>query len=321
MNEQLIEGREFISLADIGQYEEEAIDGYHGERDANAGRSPLPHDIYQMRVQYVGWTIPDGNGGNIDIPAGTWEKRLAPSNGALYYMTHIKISSEGNKDGSHDGYERTENLMTLVNKTGTTGAQALLQGLGVDTIMLGTHKAQILACNEKLTGDGVLVGEEVDWESRLFDKEAVVKDKSGQPVPDGQGGYKKGVEVWRLRGMKNFPKNADGTFRHEIGLDDGYKLKSGEPLPSSLMPARAFLYHRRWVPQASLQVVEKQDNVEQQLQQSVDNVKAGLPANTPQAPATAARPPAAQAAAQAPPAPLGRPQPPAAPRRVTQPTR
>ena len=331
-----IEGREFISLADVGDYEEEVIEGYHGERDANAGRGPLPHDIYQMRVCYASRTVPDGSGGNTEIPAGVWEKRLAPSNGSLYYATSIKITSEGNKDGSHDGYERTENLMTLVSKGGTTGVQALLQALGIDTITLNSHQAQIRA-SSVLAGDGVLLGEEVDWEARLFDKEQPVKDKNGQAVPDGSGGYKKGVEVWRLRGMKNFPKNEDGSYRHEVNLDDGYKLKSGEPLPASLLPARAFNYHRKWVPQSALMKVEKQDGqLAEQMQQSVDNVKSGLSANTtpvvaqrPQTPPQAPQAPQAHQAAAAiggsPSVAAPRPaypgprrsQPPAAPRRVT----
>jgi len=317
--------QEFLSLADIGTYEEEIIEGYRGEVDANAGRPTPPHDVYLMNVCY---SETDMKGEPID-PMQRWLKKVSNSNGNVYYRAIIQITIAQALDQSIVGHVRREMVNTLVSKSGTTSAQALLQGFGVDTKMLNSHQAQVRALDEFLATGNSVVGEEVDWEARLWDKEALQFDKNGKAVVGPDGSQAKGVEVFRVRGMKNFPANQDGTYRPEITAnDDRYKLKNGEALPVSLLPARAFLYHRKWVPADSVQFAEDAGG----QQEAATDQQQQAPPPPPPPPAAPARPvvrgqappqqqqaPAApQQTAQQPARPAAPPARPAAPRRITQ---
>lgn len=295
-----VTGAEYFSLADAGQYEEEIIEGYRGDLDANAGAPPLPHDVYSTRVCYAdNW--PQKEGQELEAlasdPARRWRKQNA-KDGVLMYLTWITYTTENNSDPSHDKRERTEVLTTYPNKRGITGAQALLQGLGIDTVALNSHQAQMKALDEKLAGEGSFSGAELDWEATVYDKNAVQRDKSGNPVIDAATGEAKtGVELWTLRGMRKFPQNKEtNEYIPEIGPQDGftYKNAAGDMVP--VMEARARNFLRRWVP------ISKLTKLTNQLQQSVDNVqaqKATAPAaaqraaapNPPAAAAPAARPP------------------------------
>jgi hypothetical protein len=269
---------EFLGLGDLEQVEEILIENFNGAVDANASRGPLPHDNYLMLIEF---SDTDMAGEPLD-PARPFMNRLSDKSG-LYFMAYLKITSAGNAKAEHDGYTRIDRITTLCNRT-TTGVQAVLQALGVDTIALGSHKAQALALIREIGGRQVPIGEEIDWEARLWDKEAPRVDKDKKPVFKADGTQEMGMEVYRLRGMKNFPKNPDGTYRHGINLDDGYKLKNGDPLPTHLLPARAFNFHRRWIKVEDMQPVEKPDDVAEKLQQSITNVHEGKPASTPPPP-------------------------------------
>lgn len=298
--------REFISMNDLAQYEEEQLDGYRGELDANAAIPPLPHDVYLFNVRYAE-----------DDPAKRWEKRIAPKTGKLFFMANVKVESKNNTSAAYDGRSWTENVMTMVNTRGVTGAQALLQGLGVDTLLLNTHGAQIRALDEQLSGGSAMVGMETDWQARIFDKDAAKLDKDGKPVViDGKNVL--GQEKWQLRGMRNFPKliGADGQptgeYSHIIGKDDGYKMKDGTPIVDEV---RAFNVMRRWVPANSVVAAETQDQP-QDAGETVteETIAATAPVSAPvTAPVTTAAMPIAPAIVR----PAGRPAPPV--RRVAQP--
>jgi len=319
-------GAEYFSLADAGAYEDEIIEGYRGDLDANAALPPLPHDVYCVRVRYAdNWPQKDGQ--ELEPlaadPARRWRKQFAKDN-QLMYLTWITIKTENNTDPANDGRERTEVLTTYPNKRGMTGAQALLQGLGVDTISLNSHQAQMKALDAKLAGEGSLSGIEYDWEATVYDKNAVQLDKkTKQPIIDPATGEPKlGVELWSLRGMKKFPTDAAGEYVPEIGPKDGfsYRNAAGDVVP--VMEARARNFMRRWVPVSKL---NQASVLEQTLQESVQQVQQQQPQPAPQAAAATA--PARQQLAQPqttqhqqptqqpsrPAAPAGRP----APRRVT----
>jgi hypothetical protein len=259
-------GAEYFSMVDAASYEEEIIEGYRGDIDANAMLPPLPHDNYCVRIMYAEkW--PNGDVLAAD-PGRRWVKKIA-KDGGLLYMTWIRVVTENNANELFNGRERSEVLTTYATKQGTTATQALLQGLGVDTIMLNSHAAQIKAVDAVIGGEGGVAGAEYDWEATVFDKEAVQRDKQGNPIKDDEGNDKKGVERWRLRGMQKFPKNEDGTYRHEIVKADGFLMKGpdGAMIPVEQAYARNFI--RRWVPVGKLTATP----LEQQLAASVQQVQ------------------------------------------------
>lgn len=261
-------GREFISLTDVSQFEEEMIiEGYKGEKDANASRETLPHDNYIFSVRYAdSWPHSEGE---TPVPLASdpnarWVKKLA-KDGKVLWMTWLQVETRNNADPAHDGYSWTELITTYPTKQGTTATQALLQGLEVDTIMLNTHSSQVRALDEKLAGDGTLVGAEVDWIARYFDKAAIQKDKQGNPVIDSETNQQKtGVEIFRLRGMRRFPKYEDGNHRAMLTHADDSRIPEvnadGQPVE-----IRAFSEIRRWIPVGKLaQAGAGQDAVAEQ---------------------------------------------------------
>lgn len=304
--------REFISLVDVGQFEEEAlIEGYQGAKDANAQRVPLPHDNYVMRVRYAdNWPSKEGE---TPIPLASdpnarWIKSIA-KDGKELRQTWIYVETANNADEAVNGMGWTELITTYPTKQGTTAAQALLQGLEVDTLMLNTHGKQVQALDEKLAGDGSLVGAEIDWIARVFDKAATVKDKAGNPVQNPDGSLKTGVEVFRLRGMRKFPMEADGkthrfTLTHEDNVNIPETTAEGQPLE-----VRAFNEVRRWIPVSKLMSAgQGQDAV-------AETAPADTPSATPAAPAPVAQPRQAVAAQATAPAQAAAPRPAAAPAR------
>ena len=298
-------GSEYFSLADAGQYEEDIIENYRGDLDANAALPPLYHDVYSVRVRYADYW-PQKEGQELEPlaadPARRWRKQTA-KDGNLMYLTWITYTTENNSDPANDNRERTEVLTTYPNKRGITGGQALLQGFGVDTIALNSHQAQMKALDEKLAGEGSFAGIELDWEATVYDKNAVQKDKQGNPVMGDNGEPKLGVELWNLRGMRKFPQDrTTGAYIPEIVPQDGftYKNAAGETVP--VMEARARNFMRRWVP------VGKLTKLVDQLAQSVEQAQAAkapasAPAPAPPAPAPA---PAPAAPRPAPPRPVAR---------------
>jgi hypothetical protein len=309
-------GAEYFSLADAGAYEETIIEGYRGDLDANAALPPLPHDVYSVRVRYAdNW--PQKEGQELEVlaadPARRWQKGLA-TDGKLFWKTWITVVTENNTDPAHDKRERNEVLTTYPMQNGTTGAQALLQGFGVDTLALNSHEAQMVALDAKLAGEGSFAGIEYDWEATVFDKNAVRRDKKGNVISDENGEPKLGVELWRLRGMSKFPKLEGGGFNHEIGPNDGFSYKDSSGAVVVVAEARARNFMRRWVPFGKL------NRLVDTLQQSVDTAKAPAPgaaAPAPPAHHTGHAPPAAPspAASAVPPRPAAPARPPV--RRVT----
>lgn len=288
--------REFISLSDMTQFEEEIL-GYRGDKDANAQRSPLPHDNYVFRVQYAeNWPASEGEAPVplASDPNARWFKGEA-KDGKVYFMTWIKVTTCNNSNPEHDDYSWTEILTTYPTKQGTTAAQALLQGFDVDTIMLNTHNAQVRALDQHLAGDGTLVGAEVDWIARQFDKNAARRDKQGNPVmKDGQ--QVMGVETFRLRGMRRFPKNEDGSHRYTIDSADFPKLTE---------EVRAFNEIRRWIPVSRMNQAGVEQDLAPALEQSVQQVQQAqqMPPTPAPAPVAQTRPVAAAPAPAAPTAP------------------
>lgn len=310
---------EFFSLADAGQYEQEIIENYRGDLDANASLPPLPHDVYSVRVRYAEkW--PDGEVLR-DDPGRRWKKQFAKDS-QLMYLTWIEVITENNANPDHDGRVRTEVMTTYPNKRGITGTQALLQGLGIDTVTLNSHQAQMIAVDEAIGGEGGMAGQELDWEASVYDKEMVQRDgKTGNTIKDANGDEKRGVELWKLRGMKKFPMDAEGAYVPEIGPKDGHSYQApgpdGKPTGERIvvMEARARNFMRRWVPIGKLQGADsgQRESVAETLADPrAAQARVAAPA---QPPAAAAQRPAAPQA-QAAPARAAAPTRPGAPRRV-----
>ncbi len=272
--------REYISLTDLAQFEEEIIEGYRGDVDANAMRPPLAHDTYLFGVTYAE-----------EDPTKRFIKKLSKE-GKPFYMVFVRVESKNNANPEHDGASWNELIMTLPNRRGTTGMQALLQGLEVDTLALSSHALQMRALDDAIAGGAAFVGGETDWEGSIYDKDATRTDKDGKVVVDASGEAAKGMELFSVRGMRNFPKDAEGNPISVISqTDEKYKMKNGDPL-SQEVRARNFM--RRWVPvsriaSAGVEQVEETAPVPAAAAKAAAPVAAAAPVQT-AAPVAAAAP-------------------------------
>lgn len=324
-------GHEYFSLADTTQFEETIIEGYRGDLDANAALPPLKHDVYSAVIKYAeSWPGKDKEPLALD-PARRWRKKIA-SDGQLMWMTFVTRTTLNNVDPAVDNRQNTTVVTTYPTKQGTTGVQALLQGMDVDTLMLNSHEAQMIALDKQIAGEGAMVGVEIDWEASVYDKDMAQRDKSGQPILDDNGEPKMGVELWKLRGMKKFPDDGNGGYEAEIneknnGGKYSYRMPGSDGKPTGepilVKEARVRNFDRRYVPFSKLQGASQ---LETDLAASVQQVEAAKatasaaaaaqsrPAAPVQAAPAAQQASAATAAAQTrPAAPGGRP----GPRRVT----
>jgi hypothetical protein len=232
--------KNFISMAQFEEEEDSLIEGYRGEADANAGRVALPHDWYRGTVAF-GESDPDKR----------WQERLQTDQSGnvvgKYFMASVQFKTAGNADETVNGNIVDTMITTAVfGNGGTTSAQALLQGLGVDTINIKTHKGQALAVNNALASE-VYIGCQLDVEATVFDKEAAAVDKKGQPVQNADGTQKMGRELARVKGYRKFPLAADGVSRRfELTAEDGLKDMDGNLIPASFFPVNGRNFVRRW---------------------------------------------------------------------------
>ncbi len=161
-------------------------------------------------------------------------------------------------DGAFDGREINQmNCMTLVNKSGTCGVQALIQGLGQGDAIVGItshgHLAKVL--NDLIGAGEMLVGVRTRWEASIYDENA--DETIFGPI----------------RGMKHFPPDGNGGYLAEI--QD----------PKTLQMARAFANISGWV---QPEVLAGKDAEVEDSKPAVQTAQqtAPKPAATPQAPAS-----------------------------------
>lgn len=285
---------EYLSLAELELLEQQELEGFRPEADANASLPPIPAGNYQARVTYA----------NDNEPDKIWVKKQqdASKGGKTYYMTQLRLETVGN-GGEFDGRTMSFYASTLVFKgSGTTSIQQVLQPLGFgEQLMTRTRtvKTQIDLLNEALEGGQALVGIKVDWEAQVYDKE---KDET---------------TFGPIRGMKKFPLDANGNPAPEIFKD----LKGRETPTGEAVMARNFI--RGFVSLDSLSGVMpvESDEVEQPVEEEpatevpVVAQKAAAPAPRTAAPTTTAPRPAAPIAPQA----QGRPTPAPRPTAVGRP--
>lgn len=205
---------EYLSLAELDLLEQQELEGFRPEADANASLPPIPAGNYQARVTFANESAPDQ----------IWIKKQqdASKGGKVFYMTELRIETSGNGEET-DGRVMRFYASTLVMKgSGTTSIQQVLQPLGFGEALMTrtkTARTQIELLNEALEGGQALIGVKVDWEAQVYDKE---QDKT---------------TFGPVRGMKRFPIDANGVHSPVIFKD----LKGNEAPDAAGVNARNFI--------------------------------------------------------------------------------
>lgn len=205
---------EYLSLAELDLLEQQELEGFRPEADANASLPPIPAGNYQARVTFANESAPDQ----------IWIKKQqdASKGGKVFYMTELRIETSGNGEET-DGRVMRFYASTLVMKgSGTTSIQQVLQPLGFGEALMTrtkTARTQIELLNEALEGGQALIGVKVDWEAQVYDKE---QDKT---------------TFGPVRGMKRFPLDANGQHSPVIFKD----LKGNEAPDAAGVNARNFI--------------------------------------------------------------------------------
>ncbi len=211
-----------LSLADLEGMQDEALVGFDAEADANAQLAPVPAGKYLVTIKLQ------------ENPEGEWESKKSEKKGVPYYSTTIVATVAENPLNPKETHGRKmifNNIMTMVmEQTGTTGVQAVLQGLEMGKELAngpqtGSRQAAILT---KALKAEPLVGCEVDWEASFYGE-------------DPNDNNKKKDLYKRVRGMRNFPKNEKGETLSKMLSPDG------------LMESDARIFLRRWIPVKALE--------------------------------------------------------------------
>jgi len=207
--------QEYLSIAELELLEQQELEGFRPEADANASLPPIPAGNYQAKITYA----------NENEPDKIWVKKDKNKQGVPitpYYMAELRLETVGNGE-EFDGRTLRFWASTMVMKgSGTTSIQSVLQPLGFGPQLLTmtkTARTQIALMNEALEGGQGLIGVKVDWEAQAYDKE---KDET---------------VFGPVRGMKKFPKDANGVHVPEIFKD----LKGRETPTGEAIMARNFV--------------------------------------------------------------------------------
>jgi hypothetical protein len=204
---------EYLSLANLDSFTEELV-GFDPKADANALPKPFPAGEYVVTVTHLE-----------EDPTKIWERKIT-ERGQVYLNTSVIVEIADNPHNPKElvGQRRTvRNVMTLVmQNTGTTGVQALLQALGRGKDLENTpqtHANQAKLLSAALASKPICVWD-TDWEARVYNKSTNETE-------------------FELRGMKRFPP--DPTKPGEYLPETVYRDKNG-----SEVTVPAFNYHRRW---------------------------------------------------------------------------
>jgi hypothetical protein len=208
----------YLSMLDLEQMEtvEQEMVGADPTVDANAQPAPIPAGKYLVKVRHR-----QEEEGKQWIGMETGENSKKP--GEQYYATELVCEVAENPVNPKETYGRKfvlfdRDMRTLLRENGTCEVVALLQGLDkgpevANGPQKGTRYAQILT---RTLRSEPLVGVEVDWEARFYDKDT--KTEPEKPI----------------RGMKNFPKLGEKGGHNPVVIAGGVEST-----------ARVFV--RRWI--------------------------------------------------------------------------
>jgi hypothetical protein len=153
-----------------------------------------------------------------------WMKKLSNKKSTAYLASNISIEVAENVANPKEYWGRKlyppYYAMTLVmENTGTTGVQALLQGIGKGDVLKNiprTKEKQAAALTRELASKP-LTYVSTDWRVQPYDKE-------------------KELTLFTIKGMTRFPKNSDGTYNPEydhkefgVHMAQNYVVRFNDP--------------------------------------------------------------------------------------------
>lgn len=194
----MAEENEVLSLADLEGLQDEVLAGCDPNVDANALPPPIQPGKYLVKVTHQAE----------DEKLWTAKKTKAGSKtpNVPYMSTDLWCTFVDNPVNPREYNGRrisANNIMTLVLNDGSTGAMAVIQGLGKGPELANGPQTASRQCImlSKLLQSEPLVGIEVDWEASWYSKE---KEEDLHA---------------RKRGAKHFNKDEDGKYIPQLSID------------------------------------------------------------------------------------------------------
>lgn len=191
---------QYLSMTDLEMMEDSEVElaGVDPTVDANAQPAPIPAGKYLVKVKH-----------RAEDPSKAWiGKKTSDASknpGQPYVATELVCEVAENPINPKETHGRKfvlfdRDMRTLIGPNGSCEVIALLQGLGKGPeVANGPQKsARYAAMLSKALASEPLVGVEIDWEARFYDKDT--KTEPEKPI----------------RGMKNFPKNEKGVHNPTV---------------------------------------------------------------------------------------------------------
>jgi len=193
----MAEATEFLSLTELEGMEDEVLEGFNPEADANALPPPVQPGTYLVKLRHMQ-----------EDESMYWESkktRLGSKMPNKPYFTTTLIGEVLDNPVNHaDAVGRSliiNNVMTLVQPRGTSGVQAVLQALGkgpelMNGLQTASRHARLLS---QALAEEPMVGVVWDWEADWY--------------VDGEDLHE------RKRGAKHFTKGEDGKYSTALEID------------------------------------------------------------------------------------------------------
>lgn len=191
---------QYVSLAEL-ENDTDELPGFRPNVDANEFAPPLPHALYLVDIRFE---AEDANKRWVPDVSTKGEPKK-------FNKTNLIITTAGNEDDAVNGRETKHYCSTLVRRGGTTGVQAVLQGIGATVEEIDVNKTrggQCMLLNGYIDSGKGQAEAEFDWEASHFDADWVNEDT----------GEKEGKEYFRLRGMERFPIAAEGEAEFDKSI-------------------------------------------------------------------------------------------------------
>jgi hypothetical protein len=198
-DEQVADENDYLSLADLEGMQDEELVGVDPTADANALPPPIQPGKYLLKLKH-----------QVEEEGKLWKMKKTSAKsknpGVQYMSTDLwgEIADNPVNPKEYTGRRiAANNIMTLVMQDGTTGAMAVIQGLGKGAELANgpqTASRQCVMLSKLLAGEP-FIGAEIDWEASWYSKE------KEEDLHD------------RKRGAKHFKKGADGKYIPELEVD------------------------------------------------------------------------------------------------------
>ena len=192
-NEQ--DDKPYVSMLDL-QADTEEIMGLNPEADANALVPPVPAGVYFAKFSFTG-----------EDPEKRWLTGVWGKNEQKVIYTSITSELYNTNGGVYDGRQVRDRMVSSMirQQTGTCRIQGLVQAITGSFPPACKSRLQMVQLVNDLMAAQPTGEVEIDWEA----SENLTEEQRDMLKQQGK-------RAFRLQGMKNFPKDADGNYIPEV---------------------------------------------------------------------------------------------------------